>query len=455
MPGMMESSRCGRRDTLETLPLESLASVLCHLSVKDIRNVASTCKSLHTACRDEKLWFILCETTWSLFTDVCQWIVPPHQLGDQESLPSPATYCELFHLLRHIQGLCGYWRVIGEGPLGSFVRFSWCDHGIQGQAIVPKSFRALETGPSSSKKNPLVDLEPYHNYYPRQGEGFVVEWGSEDKGVVTLIKSPRAGGGSPQIYRSPSAEAAAAASMSTVTDSNMLGSSPEGSFEHSWLEFMSTKVAKPSRRRRSLRDSTKSDKSSLAPQIYHLRRVNLPSSSVCHPLAGIWVGNDNINGPLVIRVKYDFLGPAARIVGEKISGGGTLAAGGQCWWAYAAAVSMPPTDASEESLMQSLLERLDAETLDGLDSLLLEDGGIGDHTNGNGNGSSNTAFGLDRQINKVHIGGSKDDDQRAAEGRLWSFMDGSLVFWWLGNDNLPETVRLRRLIMHRLDMDTL
>lgn len=449
---------------LDTLPPESLALVLCHLSVKDIRNVAATCKALHVACRDEKMWFILCESTWSSVTDVRQWLVKQREEGRQgQEAPtvSPVTYCELFHVLRHVQDLCGYWRVIGDGPSGSFVRFIWCKDGIRGHAIIPKTFQKMSSfGPSSSQVHSFVELEPYHSLCPRQGEGFVVEWGSEDKGIVTLIKSPKpppgiAGGklpsigGSPRMYRSPSAEAAAAVSMSSMAESSVLGSSPEGSFEHSWLEFMSTKIAKPSRRRRSMRDAL--DKFTINPKIYHLRRVSLPLPSLCHPLAGIWAGNDSVNGPLVIRIRYDFSGLAARVVGEKISGSGALAAGRQCWWAYAAAVQVP-WSASEENLMHSLLEHLDTVALEGLDAILLEDGDQSNVFEDNSNDGNNNVPRIDREIEKIHVGGSKDDDEGAAlvEGRLWSLTDGSLMFWWL-----DPVAPLRRLIMQRLDLDAL
>ena len=54
-------------------------------------------------------------------------------------------------------------------------------------------------------------------------------------------------------------------------------------------------------------------------EVLHLERVVRPPQSKRHPLAGLWKADYGFGGVQIIRITYDFTGPAARIVAIKVS----------------------------------------------------------------------------------------------------------------------------------------
>lgn len=141
-------------------------------------------------------------------------------------------------LLHETAPIIGLWRLVGEGPRSSLISFRWGRDGIEGVELEP---RAPLTGRCSAS--------PWARVCPARGLTTAVLVEAEGgHATVTLY-----GAQGRALYRSPSAEAAAAVALPGSLGSSLgtpLGSSPLGSFEHEWLEFMAGTVGKRSRQRR-------------------------------------------------------------------------------------------------------------------------------------------------------------------------------------------------------------
>lgn len=433
---------------LEYLPPDELARIMTFLRLDDVHNLLLSSKTLHHNCQEERVWYSMCDSTWAGATDVQQWVKSdksPRKLASRSPPPAPrhlvhppSNFRQLYYFLRHVERLCGLWRSIGEGPVGSLVSFSWTSDGIEGEELTY----------SSLKKKP--DRTPCFRLCPRRGLDTEIQWG-EDGSTVTLKVHPS--GVTERLHRSPSVEAAALVSYGSPSSSTMLGESPEGSFEYAWLEFMANSVAKPSRmRRRSSRGIGPQ-----APVLHHLRKIDPPRPSTRHPLAGLWVGDYGLAGFQVVRIAYDFTGRAARVVADKITGDEGVAAGQRTFWALAAAVARPwPPE--EVSLMDDLQRRQEEAAeegaLEGLEALFLEDDssssseGESGEVNGGGAGFSNGSSRGNKEVVAVHMGAGQvgvgeGQPREWVEGRLWVLADGSLVFWWL--EDIMQSVALRRV----------
>ena len=481
--------------TLESLAPDELARIMTFLKIKDLKNLNATSKSLHSHLYDERVWFAMCSVTFSHCTDIRQWLrtdkssektpfspLPP--LYSPPPVRSPPTcFKELFFYLKKIEKLQGLWRIIGDGPVGSLISFQWTSDALEGEEI---SF-------SSLKRNP--DRTPFLKLCPRRGLNVELEWGDtsddddDDATVQTVtLKVHPVGGTDRHLYRSSSADAAAAVSFSygcspqSKSSSLLLGTSPEGSFEYNWLEFMSANVAKPSKmRRRSSRGAGGGP--STAPVLYHLRRVDHPLPSTRrHPLAGMWIGDyhHTIGGVMqVLQLSYDFKGHAARVVAHKITGDEGVGAGQRSWWALAAALPQPWS--AEEIELVAVLQRQQEEAaeegaLDGLEALFLEEDDVEGGDEGTGSGSyaeedriesggndisTNTNSRSRNEIVSIHTGagqigggGGGYNSQEWVEGRLWVLGDGSMQWWWLsdGDGDGDEVVVMESVAMRRVDL---
>jgi Cyclin D1 binding domain len=459
---------------LEHLPPDELARVLTFLRLDDVHNLLTTSKLLQSNCQDERVWYSMCDTTWSHLTDIRQWVdnevacspssrTPKSLAFRRHVVAAPTTYRQLYYYLRHVEKLCGLWRVIGEGPVGAFISFKWSSNGLEGEEI---SYSSLKRKP---------DRQPYFRICPRKGLNIEIEWDTNDddeKSTATLKIYPHAGE-KPLLHRSSSAEAAAAVSFGGGTpqsSATVLGTSPEGSFEYAWLEFMSTNVAKPSKMRR--RSSRGMGAASNAPVLHHLRKIDVPKPSLRHPLAGLYVGDYGHAGFQVIRVAYDFTGRAARLVADKIIGDEGVSAGQRTWWTLAAPVETPWPEG--EIAIMGDLQRLQEESaeehaLEGLEALFLEEededeqnsesstssrtGSTAGGRNENGsaefrgnnqlNSSSNN-----KQVVGIHIGAGQvgvgnGQPREWVEGRLWILGDGTLKMWWM--EHIRQGVTLKRI----------
>lgn len=422
---------------LETLPYDGLAAIVRHLSLWDVSSLMGVSKALRLAFRDERMWYLICDQTWSGVTDIRLWVVSSRTPSPSKASLSanPASYRELFHLLRHIEPLCGVWRVIGGDLNGTCVTFAWKKNALEGRTVEVDD---LESAP----RRPL-----FVSMRPGRGNEIQVEWiGDGNKTAVLRVGSGDEAG----MHRSPSAEAAAAVSFGTPQSA--LGTSPEGSFEYAWREFMSSKVAKSSKARRRL------ERSGRFSQMHHLRRVGVPKPSWHHPLAGFWAGDCGDQGFEVLRVRYDFKGPSAMIICDEVTGGGQGSGGFQLWSALAKPLPQPLSQSEQglyDGLHQLLEEEEDGEALDGLAAIFEQDGG-----NGNAPGETEPHPVTDsrKEVASIHKGqvwschvfpeteNSESEEEGEKEGRLWVYTDGSMRFWWLSSSRAPlGSVPLRRI----------
>lgn len=468
---------------LDNLPPDELARILTFLRLDDVHNLLRTSTALQKSCQDERVWYSMCDTTWSHLTNIRQWVdtnettcspssrTRSPAFGRRHIVVAPSSYRQLYYYLRHVEQLCGLWRVIGEGPVGAFILFKWASDGLEGEEI---SYSSLKRKP---------DRTPYWRICPLKGLNIEIEWDSiDDKSTATLKIHPRTGSDRVQLHRSSSAEAAAAVSFGAGTpqsSATLLGTSPEGSFEYAWLEFMSSNVAKPSK----VRKSRGMGGTSIAPALHHLRKVDVPKPTLRHPLSGLYIGDYGPAGFQVIRVAYDFTGRAARLIADKIVGDEGVSAGQRTWWVLAAAVETPWPQ-SEVEIMEDLQriqeERAEEHALEGLEALFLEleddedsqsdiysnntndgiDNGV--HQGGGGNGHQNAAVPSNitsvtnppgfspnnKQVVSIHIGAGQvgvgnGQPREWVEGRLWVLGDGTLKMWWM--EDIQQGVALRRI----------
>ena len=141
-------------------------------------------------------------------------------------------------LLHESEPSVGLWRLVGEGPRSALLAFRWGRDGIEGVELEP---RAPLTGRCAASPwariSPARGLTTAVAVEPDGGHATVTVYGSQGRA----------------LHRSPSAEAAAAVALPSSAASSLgtpLGSSPLGSFEHEWLEFVAGTVGKRSKQRR-------------------------------------------------------------------------------------------------------------------------------------------------------------------------------------------------------------
>jgi hypothetical protein len=430
---------------LEDLPPDELARIMIFLRLDDVECLRASSRTLKENLDDDRVWYNMCHKSWGRCTDTRQWCHPgadqspsggrtPAPPPPRHIVRAPSCFRELYYYLRHVERLCGLWRVIGEGPNGALIRFSWGDDALSGSDL---SFPSLRRRPHA---------RPFLRICPRRGLDVEVEWGDDDS-TVTMKVHPS--GGLERLHRTPSAEAAAAVSYGRSPQSATLGTSPEGSFEHAWLEFMAGSVQRPARvrRRRSAVGAVVP-----GPTLHHLRRVDPPPRpTVRHPLSGLWAGDYGPAGVQVVRLAYDFSGRAARLIADKVTGDEGVAAGQRTWWALAAPLPQP-LEPGEEALAAELRRAAEDAAADGaLEALFLEDTSSDDGSDaGGGAGGSRPAPAppeAERQVVAVHMGAGQvgvgeGQAREWVEGRLWVYADGGLRFWWL--EDVQTGVELRR-----------
>jgi hypothetical protein len=175
------------------------------------------------------------------------------------------------------------WRLVGEGPCGSLISFSWAEDGILAAQLEAHS-------PLTGK----VDAVLWARICPAHGLN-ATAWVEPERGNATLTVH---GNHRLHIHRSTSAEAAAAVALPHSQASlSMLCNSPQGSFEAEWLEFMShnvrSKGTRAQQRRRSQRGpggpGAKQEQlrclGSVNPLSYHCSHMQLKLGSECVCLA--------------------------------------------------------------------------------------------------------------------------------------------------------------------------
>lgn len=432
--------------SLETLPPDELAKIMRFLEIEDVQSLQLVSRGLRNACQDERVWHSICDSTWASCTDVRKWLPAPGQSVQPRGFASrpPTTYKDLFHLLHKVEKLAGLWRVIGEGCKSALVSFKWTQDGIEGHEV---SYHRL------ADREP--DLHLFQRIAPRRGLTVAVDWDGDDNNTVTLRSLGPGGTPDGRLHRSPSAEAAAAVSFGTPQSQSMLGASPQGTFEHAWLEFMSSSVQKSSKMRRR-----HSRGEGAGPMLLrHLRRVVPPVPSARHPFAGMWLAECGGAGLQIFTMRYDFSGRAARIVAEKVTGDAEVPAGRKAWWALAAALPVPWP--SEEAQLLANLEAAQAlheeELLQGIDgsiaALFLEGGSDDEGPELDMDGVPDVgaaAAVAARRVVAMHMGAGQimahGSEEEWEEGRLWVHADGTLTFWWVEGE--PHCVPMRRIDAH-------
>ncbi|KAL4458168.1 hypothetical protein ABPG75_013033 [Micractinium tetrahymenae] len=436
---------------LEELPADALARVMQYLSVRDIHAALLASKGLNEALQDERVWYGLCTTCWGTDTDPHRWLVAPLPRGppctpSRATLPAPQTYRRLYMLLHESAPIVGLWRLQGEGPRSSLIHFRWGRDGIEGVEVEPRA-------PLSGR----ADASPWARICPARGLTTAVRVEPEGGHATVTVY----GAQGQRIHRSPSAEAVAAVALphSQATPSP-LGTSPKGSFEHEWLQFMAGNVqnSRTRQRRRSQRGLGQARPE--GPAIYHLKRVPELRPSGKHPYCDCWAADYGPQGLEILQLRYDFKGKAAQLRADKVVGDDLVPAGQCSWWAAAAPIPLP-WPAEEQEVVQQQEERWlqqrewwdgaeeeeDEEEGDGADEAYVgeEAGGVA----GEAAAADGSAAKAPPRVVAIHRGegqvaGPGFASPEWVAGRLLAFADGSLSFvWGEGLDMVTEMRRLR------------
>jgi hypothetical protein len=451
-------------DELFSLPPDVLVKVLGMLSTHDLADLKLCSRKAHAACQvrpwtaapprrpspensspqnwkpgtrvqDERVWLSLCQREWGGLTDVQQWLPPPGAAPPPAHLRAPASYQELYQLLRVVEPLAeggGLWRVIGDGPAGALATFSWTRDSVDAHEV---RFRALHAPP---ERRPLLSI------CPRRGLRVGVEWDDPEAGLKATLTQHRGepgGGRGGGLWRAASCDAVAEVGLGGGSPaSSSLGTSPQGSFEHAWLHFMSGNVAQPSRQRRRA-------PSAGPPLLHHLVRVPTPPPSRRHALAGLWAGAHLGPGGVVrvFRVVYDFKGLAPRLVAEALVGDAAVPAGRRAWIAAVGRLA-DPLGEEDESLLGEFREETAARHLVG--GGVFEEGGEGGPPPPPATPASLARLLHLRRVVSVHeaTGRVPGLGGQWADARLWVHADGELSLLWLGQP-------FQRMPMRRVDAD--
>ena len=490
--------------SLASLPLDVLAKVLENCSISDVAHLCLASRAMHRALLfDDRGWLALVRATWGHSIDYAKWLTaaslapppcnrpPPNQFTH---LP-PTTYRQLYMLLHSVAPIVGLWRLIGEGPRSSLISFSWGADCIEAHEIVP-----------STPLTGRARWTPWTSIRPAGGLTTSVFVDGEEAQHATVTVCHTAQGA--RMRRSPSAEAAAAASSGLPRSQvlNMLDCLAVhlSCWPHPKSLFCCCRPARPrwdlrwngwtswrgaSRRRAAtpssgVARSVSQAKDVSAPQtccapstvselppvpptlhawyhaaarpegptVYHLKRLpQLPVPSAKHPHSGLWVADYGPQGLELLQLEYDFRGRAAQLRGVKVTGDEFIPAG-QCSWHCAAAALPIPWGADDQQLVEQQEERWLAErewwTEDDSDGS--SDGSSADLTP-RLQGPGPLAAGIPRVI-AIHKGSGQVarpgfELPEWVEGKLLVSSDGRLSFCWL--ENLEHVTDMRRLRMRR------
>ncbi|GAB4820422.1 hypothetical protein N2152v2_007468 [Parachlorella kessleri] len=303
-----------------SLPPDCLARVVQQLSLADVHSCLLASRLLNRLLKDERVWHSLCTDSWGSLTQL---------------------HRDLYYLLHRAAPIVGLWSLVGEGPVGALVAFSWTRDGILGEEL---QCNGLEEE---------VECTPYRSICPRRGLSVRVEVLDERHAVV------KDGPGSSSrltLRRTPSAEAAASVALSQASlpgGAEILGTSPQGSFEFEWLAFMASHVSSGrAKQRRRAAKSPAGPGSSPVPLVHHLKRVQQPLPTPKHPLAGLWAAECGGPSVEILRVHYDFSEACARVIATKVTGNRSVAAGQQAWVVPAAPLPRPWPPADLEAVEQ-------------------------------------------------------------------------------------------------------
>lgn len=214
----MECSQEEAPANLPTLSPDCLGRIVRSLSVADLESLLLSSRALNAAVMDERVWFSLCTSRWGALTDLHSWLVPPAPPSPlrPRGMQPPSTYrwaggggrggrvtkggkgwqgcCQqssppsvadrqlvgtvpalvaavkssrpirlhlpscrraLYYLLHRTAPVVGLWRLVGEGPNGALVAFTWRRDGIKGEEL---QYDGLEED---------MDCVPYRTVSPR------------------------------------------------------------------------------------------------------------------------------------------------------------------------------------------------------------------------------------------------------------------------------------------------
>lgn len=196
---------------------------------------------------------------------------------------------------------------------------------------------------------------------PRKGLFGSISWEDEDNSMVLLQKrfsNKDSGSSSSRMHRSSSGEAVAAVGFGTPSRSSMsiLGSSPQGSFEHSWMQFSSAMVRPSSSGRRRQRRSSRPGQDRLN---CYLKRINVPKPTAAHPLSGIYMTHEPPwDKNRLVSISYDFSGTRAKIVARSmVSHYGNIPFNQILWEGLCSPYQDPESDELIFSKIEAICER--------------------------------------------------------------------------------------------------
>ncbi|KAK9916208.1 hypothetical protein WJX75_000032 [Coccomyxa subellipsoidea] len=364
--------------------------------MKTIAEVAQVCKALNcTACSDS-LWLRICQAKFA-DTDPTLWIAQASSgIAGTRSVQAPTNYRSVYRLLSSSAFIVGLWRGSGSIARSHLYEFHWEVDCIVGTGLRYESMRLSAIRSSFHRIGPDRLITP--------------ELISDKHCVLRQTHIN-------QKTPSRAAESVAAVAMnsfgSSPTGDIVLGSSPQGSFEHEMLRFMQGAVASKSRRRRSSRNQSSGGSSGESTTLHHLCHVHRPVPTARHPLQGLWKGDYGPNGVQIVQIMYDFSGSAARLIATKVTGDDHVPAGRRTWHALAAPQAEPWN--SEERDLINLRELI-------VPRLPLGDDEAADEPPCNV---------VAAYAGKGKVAGLNYFQPRWVEGRLWQYDDGGIGFLWI------------------------
>lgn len=371
-----------------------------------IAQASQVCKALKSVAHSDTLWLKICQARFTE-TDPRLWIQQSPRKAGSRSPQAPTTYRCVYRLLSSCAFLVGLWRNSGSST-STLYEFYWDVDCITGTAL---QFGSMRLGAVRSS---------FHRIAPDRS--VIPELISDKHCVLRQIHA---------VHNTPSraAESVAAVAMnsfgSSPTGDVVLGSSPEGSFEHEMLRFMQGTVASRPRRRRSSRSLPSGGTQGECTSVYHLCYVHRPMPTARHSLQGLWKGDYGPNGIQVVQIVYDFTGSAARLVATKVTGDDHVPAGRRTWHALAAPVAEPWSREENDliDLKDMLVARSSLDSTQDLEELP----------------SCNVVAVF---AGKGKVAGLNYFEPRWVEGRLWQYDNGGIGFLWIGGHMLVDLKRI-------------
>ncbi|KAL3140302.1 F-box only protein 31 [Trebouxia sp. C0009 RCD-2024] len=325
MPPADSSEIAEEHYTLLTLQNHVLERIFLRLHLTDLARCCQVCKDLQSLVQQDSIWQSLCTAAFPSFTvlELKQWIIPTVRPSAKQRasagfrelpLSSPAssssasqrptTYRQLYPILKQLEPLIGIWKHDRNAARPVLFMFDWGTQCVEGRKLCYD----------------LPGQDPFVEPFQQVGPGSSASVQHVDSMHCLLTVQT----GAPRSPITRAVQAATAVAVGGIPipkrdqTHDVMGTSPEGSFEFEMQRFMQGHIAekKQAKRRRSGHRSS----SGTLPVVHTLTRVEMPIPTQRHPLAGIWRSTGMHAHTCIMDVRYDFTTRAATIAATQVQG---------------------------------------------------------------------------------------------------------------------------------------